>query len=356
MTCVLEIDLSAIRANYQYLARDTGRRIAGVVKADAYGLGAVKVVSELVKVGCNEFFVANAEEGKALRSEFDEIILYVLEGALESTYEKLLEHNLRPVLNTLLQCDLWSKQSAPCAIHLDSGMERLGLNENELNEMLNDPKELNIQLLMSHLARADEPDHQFNQLQKKRFDLIRQRLGDLYPEVETSLTNSAGVAHQDYVDDLGRPGIALYGGNPFSDRSNPMSPVVRLMAQALQVREVDTGLPVGYGGTFVTDRDSVLAIIGAGYADGISRSLSNKGRTFVSGSYCPIVGRISMDTLHVDVTGVDIVEGDWVELIGPNMSLDEVALQSGTISYEVLTGLGRRCSRVYLGSAVQGSR
>ena len=351
MTCVLEIDLSAIRANYQYLARDMDRRIAGVVKADAYGLGAVKVVSELVEVGCKEFFVANAEEGKALRSEFDEIILYVLEGAPESTYEKLLEHNLRPVLNTLAQCALWSKRSAPCAIHVDSGMERLGLNQNEMNQMLSDPKQLNPQLLISHLARADEPDHRFNQLQIERFHLIRQRVSDRFPEVETSLTNSAGVAHQGYSDDIGRPGIALYGGNPFSDRSNPMSPAVRLMAQVLQVRKVDEGIPVGYGGTFVTNCDSILAIIGAGYADGISRSLSNKGSAFVSGSYCPIVGRISMDTLHVDVTGVDIVEGDWVELIGPNLSLDEVARQSGTISYEVLTNLGRRCSRVYLDSA-----
>ena len=351
MTCVLEIDLSAIRANYQYLSRVTGKRIAGVVKADAYGLGAVKAVSELVKVGCKEFFVANAKEGKALRSKFDEIILYVLEGALESTYDNLLEYDLRPVLNTLAQCKLWSRQSAPCAIHVDSGMERLGLNEEEMNQMLCDLEQLNPQLLISHLARADEPDHRFNQLQIERFDLISQRVSDRYPEVETSLTNSAGVAHQDYVDDLGRPGIALYGGNPFSDRSNPMSPVVKLLAQVLQVRRVGQGVPVGYGGTFVANRDSVLAIIGAGYADGISRSLSNKGRAFVSGSYCPIVGRVSMDTLHLDVTGVDIEEGDWVELIGPNMSLDEVALQSETISYEVLTNLGRRCSRVYLDPA-----
>ena len=217
--------------------------------------------------------------------------------------------------------------------------------------MLCDPEQLNPQLLISHLARADEPDHRFNQLQTERFDLIKQRVTDRYPEIETSLTNSAGVAHQDYVDDLGRPGIALYGGNPFSDRSNPMSPVVKLLAQVLQVRRVGQGVPVGYGGTFVTNRDSVLAIIGAGYADGISRSLSNKGRAFVSGSYCPIIGRVSMDTLHLDVTGVDIEEGDWVELIGPNMSLDEVALQSETISYEVLTNLGRRCSRVYLDPA-----
>ena len=351
MTCVLEIDLSAIRENYQYLARDTSKRIAGVVKADAYGLGAARVVSELVNLGCKEFFVANVEEGKALRSRFDEIILYVLEGVLESTYDDLLRHKLRPVLNTLAQCELWSKQSAPCAIHIDSGMERLGLNEDEMNQVLGDPNQLNPQLLMSHLARADEPDHRFNQLQIERFNLIRQRVSDRFPEVETSLTNSAGLAHRGYVDDLGRPGIALYGGNPFSDRSNPMSPVVRLMAQVLQVRRVEQGVPVGYGGTFVTDQASVLAIIGAGYADGISRALSNKGRAFVSGSYCPIVGRVSMDTIHVDVTGVEVKEGDWVELIGSNMSLDEVALQSGTISYEVLTNLGRRCSRVYLGSA-----
>ena len=350
MTCVLEIDLSAIRENYQYLARHTSKRIAGVVKADAYGMGAARVVSELVNLGCKEFFVANVEEGKALRSEFDEIILYVLEGALESTYDNLLGHNLRPVLNTLAQCKLWSRQSAPCAIHIDSGMERLGLNEDEMNQMLSDPNQLSPQLLMSHLARADQPDHRFNQLQIERFDLIRQRVSDRFPGVETSLTNSAGVAHQDYVDDLGRPGIALYGGNPFSDRSNPLSPVVRLMAQVLQVRRVDQGVPVGYGGTFVADQARVLAIIGAGYADGISRSLSNKGRAFISGSYCPIVGRISMDMLHVDVTGVEVEEGDWVELIGSNMSLDEVALQSGTISYEVLTNLGRRCSRVYLDS------
>ena len=153
------------------------------------------------------------------------------------------------------------------------------------------------------------------------------------------------------IRDRGRPGIALYGGNPFSDRSNPVSPVVRLTAQVLQVRKVAQNTPVGYGGTFVTSRDSNLAIVGAGYADGISRALSNKGKVFVSGNYCPIVGRISMDTLHVDVSEVEVKDNDWVELVGPKMSLDEIALQSGTIPYEILTNLGRRCERIYLSSA-----
>ena len=355
MTCLLEIDLSAVRANYDYLSGRAGKRIAGVVKADAYGLGAVQVVSELIKAGCKEFFVANADEGKALRAQFDHIVLYVLEGALESTLNTLMEYNLRPVLNNLAQCDLWSNRSVPCAIHIDSGMERLGLNESEMNQLLSSPKLLNLQLLISHLARADEPDHHFNKLQVQRFDLIKQRVVHRYPEVETSLTNSAGVANRDYKDDLGRPGIALYGGNPFSDRSSPVKPVVRLMAQVLQIRKVGKETPIGYGGSFVTNRDCDLAIIGAGYADGISRALSNKGRVFVLDNYCPIVGRISMDMFHVDVSGVEVKESDWVELIGPNMSLDEIALQSGTIPYEVLTNLGRRCKRVYLASASRGS-
>ncbi len=347
MTCLLEIDLSAIRSNYDYLSRATKSRVAGVVKADAYGLGAREVVSVLLDSGCKEFFVATANEGKMLRDEYSENSIYVLEGALTDTVDLLSECNLVPVLNTLRQCLIWSKKSKPAAIHVDTGMERLGLSIDDLSVFIKDYP-LDIRLLVSHLARADEPENQFNQIQLDRFNLIFEKIKNSFPSIETSLGNSAGLIKQPLDEGLSRAGIALYGGNPFSDRTNPMQSVACLKAQVLQLRKLPEGTPIGYGGTFETRRESILATIGAGYADGIPRALSNKGRVYVSGSYCPIVGRVSMDTLHVDVSGVSIGEGDWVELIGPNLELEEVALLSGTISYEILTGLGRRCPRIYI--------
>ena len=346
MTCLLEIDVSAIKSNYDYLNRATKSRVAGVVKADAYGLGATKVVSVLLESGCKEFFVATAIEGKTLRDKFSEITVYVLEGALADTVDLLLECNLVPVLNTLSQCVIWSKKNRPSAIHVDTGMERLGLSVDDLSVLIKDYP-LDIRLLVSHLARADEAENPFNQIQLDRFDLIYQKIKNNFPSIETSLGNSAGLIKQRLDEGLSRAGIALYGGNPFSDRTNPMKSVVSLKAQVLQLREVGKATPVGYGGTFKTRQDTNLATIGAGYADGIPRALSNKGRVYASDGYCPIVGRVSMDTTHVDVSGVSIKEGDWVELIGPNLGLDEFAFLSGTISYEILVGLGRRSPRIY---------
>ena len=346
MTCLLEIDVSAIRANYDYLSQETSSRVSGVVKADAYGLGAIKVASVLIECGCKEFFVATAHEGKILRQEFGEIIVYVLEGVLADTIDLLVEYNLTPVLNTPNQCVMWLDTDRPAAIHADSGMERLGLNIDELSDVINDFA-LDIRLIVSHLARADEPDHPFNHTQLERFRLICEKIRTKYPKIETSLGNSAGLIKQALNDSLSRAGIALYGGNPFSDRSNPMQQVVSMRAQVLQLRKIPRGTRVGYGGTFEARRDSVLATIGAGYADGIPRALSNKGKVYASGNYCPIVGRVSMDTLHIDVTGLSIEEGDWVELIGSNIRLDELALLSGTIAYEILIGLGKRCVTVY---------
>ena len=348
MTCVIEIDTGAIRTNYEYLAKATSARVAGVVKADAYGLGVSSVVSTLLQAGCKEYFVATAREGKTLREEFRDIVIYVLEGALVDTAEQLVSYDLRPVLSTPNQCEIWSKTKKPSAIHVDTGMERLGLRADELPGVLGGA-DLDIQLLVSHFARADEPGQAFNQLQLDRFNQIYVSLKKRFPKIETSLGNSAGLLKQGPNDNLCRAGIALYGGNPFSDRSNPMKPVVSMKVQALQIREVPKGVPVGYGGTYETRQDCVLATVGAGYADGVPRALSNKGHAYVLGSLCPVVGRVSMDTLHLDVTGLAVREGDWIELIGRNVSLDEFALLSGTIPYEILTGLGRRCSRVYVG-------
>ena len=348
MTSVVEVNLAAMEANYDLLRRGANNRLGAVVKANAYGLGAVQVVGRLAQIGCNEYFVANAVEGASLRKEFSDIVIYVLEGALPETLDTLSANNLRPVLNTEKQCALWSKIGKPAALHVDCGMERLGLNLEALSSALGRWSNLDLRLLVSHLARADEALNPFNEIQLERFTYICREVKRYKPEIETSLMNSAGLVRQKFGENLGRAGIGLYGGNPFSDRTNPMNPVVVMKAQVLQKRRVAAGTPVGYGGSYESSADCLLATLGVGYADGIPRLLSNKGRGFVAGKYCPIVGRISMDMLHLNVTGAEVEEGDWVELIGPNVTLDEVAFLADTISYELLTGLGNRSSRLYL--------
>jgi len=351
-SATLRVDLDALARNFRALrARAEPAECAAVVKANAYGLGVERVARRLEREGCRKFFVATLAEARELRAIVTAAEIYVFEGAVDGAVAKLAELYARPVLNTLEQVERW-RGRGPAALHLDTGMNRLGLGLAEVAALAK-RRELTagLALVMTHLACADEPDHPQNREQLERFERLRAQL----PATPTSIGNSAGtLLGGPYRGDVVRPGIALYGGNPFSDRPNPMEAVVTLTAPVLQLRDLDEPQPVGYGATYLASPPARLAVVGLGYADGYPRNLGNCGAAAVQGRRVPVVGRVSMDLICVDVGALprDAVRvGDSVELIGPTVGLDEVAAEAGTISYEILTGLGSRVTREYVEKA-----
>ncbi len=355
-TGLLTINLDALARNYRLLRNTaTPSKCGAVIKANAYGLGIEPVVQRLFDEGCRQFFVATVAEGLALRQRFATLEIFVFAGAQVGEESLLREAKLIPVLNSQEQIMRWVEFSDakryPVVIHIDTGMTRLGLDSRGLNQIALDARvlaALEIAYLMTHLACADEPDNQINQHQIKSFAAQCQRL----PVTRTSIGNSAGLLiGEEFRGDLVRPGIALYGGNPFSTRSNPMETVVTLEAPVLQVQEVTRTATVGYGATRRISAPARLATVGVGYADGIPRALSNCGEGCLGNTRVPIVGRVSMDLVTLDVSAVarrDIYPGVNVELIGENVLLDDVAKKAGMISYEILTGFGPRLQRRYI--------
>ncbi len=343
----LHVDLAALAANYRAFssaAEASGATAGGVVKADAYGLGAASVAATLYSEGCAEFFVATVEEGAALRAILPEAVIYVFEGATAATAEALAVNDLVPVLNHRGQLEAWrAYRERPAAIHLDTGMNRLGFaSDVDAGQFAG----MNVSLLLTHLACADLPDDPMNADQVQRF----RRAAGSFPGVRTSIGNSAGIlADPSRCGDLGRPGVGLYGGNPFSDRGNPMRRVAALEGQVLQVRDCPAGSSLGYGATYVAPADLRVAVVGLGYADGLPRLISGRGCAAVGGRRCALLGRVSMDLTLVDVTGLEVQAGDWVEMFGDTVSVDEVAGWAETIAYEILTGIGDRVERVYSG-------
>jgi alanine racemase len=340
----LRIDLSALGANYATFQRHAAPGVAGaVVKADAYGLGLSPVSRALWQGGCRDFFVASAEEGMGLRAELPDAAIYVFEGALPGTMADLCAGGLIPVLNHTAQADLWrtSGGGRPAAVHVDTGMHRLGFDHDVRASAF---RGIRVCLLVTHLACADEPEHPLTVLQLQRLSRVRDEL----PGVPVSIGNSAAVLQgPQFAGDLCRPGVGLYGGNPYLRESSPVRPVVTLEAPILQIRQVVPGDSVGYGATFSATAAMELAIVGAGYGDGVPRLLSNRGEVAWRGQRCAIVGRVSMDLTTVDVTGCGAQVGDWVEIFGTTVLVDEVAAWAQTIPYEILTGLGQRPRRVY---------
>jgi len=358
----LTVDVGAIVDNYRSLAaRIAPARAAAVVKADAYGTGIEKVAPALAAAGVSRFFVAQAGEGVRLRkmlakkTKFD---ILVFGGLLADRENDFLAHDLIPVLNSLGELDRWAARgrvASPlrAAIHIDTGMNRLGLNENDVEALSSDPERfrgLEIVLVMSHLACTDTPEHPMNRRQLERFKALRARL----PQAPASLANTGGILlGADYHFDWVRPGIGLYGGNPVPSRASPVKPVVSLKVPILQIRRLAAGETTGYGASFTVQRDSRLAVLSAGYADGLMRSLSNRGRFKIDGQSVPIVGRVSMDLIAVDVTDIHehrLQAGRMVEILGVGVGIDELALDAGTISYEMLTLLGQRYRRRYVGA------
>lgn len=347
MTGRLTISLTALAANYNALCRLAQGGVAAVVKADGYGLGAEPIARRLSAEGCHEFFVASCAEGVALRQALGAGVIYVLEGALPETIQKLRQCELIPVLNTPAQVEAWSQTDALCAVHVDTGMQRLGLPPADAVQVLADTS-LKLDLLISHFASADDPDASATAEQMARIQPVFEALRTRYPELRLSLDNSAALSRGLGPEHLGRAGIGLYGGNPFHSGRSSQRPVARLEGRILQVRDVAPGQAVGYGGRFVPAKPVRLATVGIGYADGVPRLLSDRGRVFIAGQHRPIVGRVSMDMIHVDLGELPAAEGDWVEVMGANVSVDEVAEHAQTIAYEVLTGLGRRPLRQYV--------
>ncbi len=363
-TAILTIDLDALAANYRRL-RDLASpaECAAVVKADAYGLGMGLAAPALARAGCKTFFVATLGEATALRALLPHAIIYVFSGLMPGTAELYRAHDLRPVLNSAEEIREWASfcaaqgEKQACAVHIDSGMNRLGLSADEVDQAANARdlwQAMTLSLVMSHLACADERRHPKSEAQRKIFDRLRARL----PTALASLANSAGILlGPEFAYDMVRPGIALYGGKPSREGENTFQPVVHLKGRILQVRKGATGETVGYGATRTLKQASRVAIVSVGYADGFFRSLSNAdGETglvvYLGTHAAPILGRVSMDLITIDVTGVPeeiACRGAWVELIGPHVSAQEMAHHAGTIDYEILTNLGRRAFRRYLG-------
>jgi alanine racemase len=345
-TSRLTVDLDALVANYRRLvAAARPAATAAVVKADAYGLGLHPVARALLAAGCETFFVATAAEGIQLRHAAPHAEVFVFAGPMPDDLDLYVRHALTPVINRHDQLASWTAQRhRPIALQVDTGMNRLGLAPDLVPEAV---AGFRVSLLLTHLACADEPENPLNAVQLDRFAGVSAR----FPGIRTSIANSAALlAGPRFRGDLCRPGIALYGGNPFIDRPNPMRAVASLEGRVLQLRRVDAGDSVGYGATHRADGERTLAVIGLGYADGLPRRLSNCGEVAIGGVRAPIVGRISMDLTTIDVTDLPcpVEVGTWVQFFGDGVGIDEVAARVGTISYELLTHLGRRLDRQYL--------
>ncbi|MEM9468135.1 MAG: alanine racemase [Actinomycetota bacterium] len=355
----LTIDLRAVVANWTRIGEIAPTAaVAAMVKADGYGVGAVDVVGALSTAGCREFFVAEIGEAVELRASAPAVDIFVLAGAQPGTLDDLVAHDLVPVLIDLGQIERWAERGRRegrrlrGSVHLDTGMNRTGLDPADTAALLEDPSRLDgvdIVHLMSHLACADDPTDPLNQRQLDAYRRLRTRL----PMGVASLANTPGVAlgpayHFDHV----RPGVGLYGTDPSPGRVLGLEPVVSLHAPVLQVRWADAGETVGYSATHTLDRERRLATIGVGYADGVIRAQSGRGHVAFAGHRAPIVGRVSMDLITVDLTDVpaDVLvgPGSAAELIGPAVTIDDVAEAAGTIPYEILTSLGDRYRRRHI--------
>jgi len=360
---VLTIDLAAIEENWKKLANMTlPVECAAVVKADAYGCGLEPVTRKLAKAGCKTFFVADAAEGRAVRAIAPDATIYVLNGVMPGAASSFADTGLRPVINSPTELAEWDAFVAAnnwrggAALHVDTGMNRLGVSIDEAVALAPRIHSENhgLTLLMSHLACAETSDHPMNDRQIRVFREIR----IMYRGIPSSLANSSGIFLGGTVYcDLVRPGMALYGANPIPASKNPMRPAVGLKARIIQLRTVNRGDTVGYGASWTAPRAGRIATIAVGYGDGFLRSAgASKGKApaevIITGRRCPIVGRVSMDLLGADVSDLPegtVRRGDFATLIGDGMTVDDLAAAMGTISYEVLTNLGRRYHRVYKG-------
>lgn len=362
-TGVIHVDLAELKRNWQAM-RDLVHPVecASVVKADAYGLGANHVIPCLHQAGCQSFFVATPREAHQTRKLVPTSDIYVLDGLMPGTADALGQLNAVPVLSSAAEVEDWAKYAQQCgkplkaALHIDTGLNRLGVSPGDVQSVQESGllAHLDLHLVMSHLACADEPYHAQNENQLSAWNAAVSGLAN----TKTSLAASDGaLLGPAFRLKMVRPGYAIYGGQASQGPTAPVKPVVSVHARVLQVRDVPPGGTVGYSATFQAMRPMRIATIAAGYADGVFRAASatndvKGGSVAFEGELAPIVGRVSMDLITVDITDHTkpdaIVRGAWAELIGPNLPLETVGQGAGTIGYEVLTNLSRRFHRVYL--------
>ena len=360
----LDIDLGALAANWRAMAARSGPASASaVVKANGYGLGIDPVVRTLSEAGCRDFFTATIDEAITARRLAPHARILVLNGIYPGTEQSFRRHRLTPILCSMEQVQLWDEACKrdgrlPYALHVDTGMNRLGVTTPEALALAEREADNRPSLIMSHLACADDPDRGDNARQLKSFQTVR----GAFQGIESSLSNSAGIfLGGAYLCDLTRPGIALYGGEAVNRAENPMQVVATAKARILQIRRAPAGSTVSYGGTARVTRDTKIAVCAVGYADGYLRSLSGSGVPLrdtdaqapvasLHGQAIPVLGRVTMDLTMFDVTdvvGQEVRCGDFVELFGKSHRLDDLARSAGTIGYEILTSLGSRYARHY---------
>jgi alanine racemase len=341
------IDLDALAANYAVLqAHAGGAEVAGMLKANAYGLGGSHVAAALWAAGARSFFTAGVGGAEALRQLLGpKADVFVLDGCRKDDAGRLMEAALTPVLNSLEQIAHWRAGGGErrlAALHVDTGMNRLGLRPEEAEAVAGSG--LPISLVMSHLACGDVENDPMNPRQLEAFEAVRR----LFPNARASLANSGGIFHGPaYAFDMVRPGVALYGGGPWGRPHPDIRPVGTLEAEILQVRDLPAGESVGYAASYRASLPMRIATIGVGYADGVLRSNQPRGKVWFDGAERPMLGRISMDTLAIDMTGCEAAKaGVFVELFGGNLNIDVAAARAGTIAYELLTSVGTRVERI----------
>lgn len=355
----LHINLAALQDNFKKMAQYAkSAETAAVVKADGYGLGIDEVARALDECGCHIFFVAQTDEAITLREILPDAVIYVLNGLPQGAASTFAEHKLRPCLINTEQIKEWqtycrAHMALPACLFLDTGFNRLGFGEADVADLAGSPDLFDgweLALIASHLACADNAEHPMNAAQLECF---RHALSQL-PKAPASLANSGGIMMgAAYHFDLVRPGIMLYGGSATARAEDALAPVVSLRAPILQIRALSAGDTVGYGAAFTASAEMIIGILSLGYGDGLGRHFSNlapsKTRFMLSGHPVSLLGRISMDSLAVDLTNCPVAPqiGDLVEIFGPNNQIDTLAAQGNTIAYELLTSLGKRYNRNY---------
>jgi len=359
----LTVDLDAIATNYRRLSEFLGpnTECGAVVKADAYGLGLGPVAKALWDAGCRSFFVAITQEALRLQELLPDAAIHVFNGVEADTAAVTAAAGLIPVLNHPGQIETWTGEARaraatlPAMLHVDTGMTRLGLSAAEVEALADTPEQitgLTLDTVMSHLACADEPENLLNGEQLAQFEADLNILAPLRP-LRASLANSSGIfLGVPFHFDLARPGAALYGINAGTQATKLMAQTIKLQGKILQTRTIDTPSTVGYGATHRAEADQRISTIGVGYADGFLRSLSNSASAFIGGVRVPVIGRVSMDLITIDVTAIparDTHPGALVDLIGPEHTADDLAMEAGTIGYEILSALGQRFERRYQG-------
>ena len=348
---ILEISLKNLIYNFTSLSKIAKKSIcAATIKANAYGMGSIKIFDTLYKNRCRHFFIATLEEGIIIRKKRKNGIIYVLNGLEGNNYLIFRKYNLVPILNSEKELELFllnkNKIKIKIGLHIDTGLNRLGISIDYLKKV--NINKFNYEILISHLSSADEKFNNYNNIQNKRFNESKQYIKKIKYK---SLSNSMGLMlGKDFFHDLVRPGISLYGGHFFTSMRKKIKPIIKLKAKVLQIKKIKKNEYIGYNQTFKSKKDIVIAIIGIGYADGISRILSNKGIVYYKNQKFKIIGRVSMDTITIDITKslYQVKENDYFEIINYKFGIDCLAKQSNTICDEILTSISARVKRQYV--------